>query len=156
MSVFLLTSAAFAEKKTVTLDGKFGEVKQEHTLTPDEAMGVKLGQKVRVDQLSSNDPDFNGSTITLYEHGVNFPTFGTYTVYGVVATPKGDKAFLRYEGKWNGVTKDGQFVEAPFLANGELTGGTGKFERITGTVRQSGKVTPATSGVYRIEIDATY
>jgi hypothetical protein len=34
----------------------------------------------------------------------------------VLAAPSGDKALVEFAGKWDVVTKDGQFVEAPFQA----------------------------------------
>ena len=64
----------------------------------------------------------------------------------------GDKAFLEFAGKWDVVTKAEKFVEAPFAAEGKLVGGTGKLEKIGGTVRHWGKVT-GEGGRYSIELD---
>ena len=149
-AVALLTSAAAAADKKVVMQGKFGEVQSEQNVKP--GYGPELGQKVRVDQLASSDPDWNGSTITLYEHSVSYPDTGTYAVYGVLAAPSGDKAFLEFAGKWDVVKKDGKFVEAPFAADGKVVGGTGKLEKISGTLRHSGKVT-GEGGRYSIEMN---
>jgi hypothetical protein len=146
----LLASAAVAADKKVVLEGKFGQVQSEQSVKP--GYGPELGQKVRVDQLTSGDPEWNGSTITLYEHSVSYPATGTYAIYGVLAAPSGDKAFLEFAGKWDVVTKAEKFVEAPFAAEGKLVGGTGKLEKIGGTVRHWGKVT-GEGGRYSIELD---
>ena len=138
-SVAMLASAATAADKKVVIEGKFGEVRSEQNVKP--GYGPELGQKVRVDQLASSDPEWNGSTITLYEHSVSRPDTGTYAIYGGLAVPSADKAFLEFSGKWDVVKKDGKFAEAPFAADGKVVGGTGKLEKISGTLRHSGKVT---------------
>jgi hypothetical protein len=146
----LLASVAVAADKKIVVEGKFGQVQSEQSVMP--GYGPELGQKVRVDQLTSGDADWNGSTITLYEHSVSYPATGTYAIYGVRAAPSGDKAFLEFAGTWDVVTKDGKFVEAPFAAEGKLVGGTGKLEKISGTLRHSGKVT-GEGGRYTIEMN---
>ena len=65
-------------------------------------------------------------------------------------------AYLEFAGKWDVVTKDGKFVEAPFSTDGKLVGGTGKFEKISGNIRQSGKVVAGEGGRYKIEMNADY
>jgi hypothetical protein len=150
----LLAGAGLAAEKKIVLEGKFGKVESEQSVKP--GYGPELGQKVRVDQLTSGDPDWNGSTMTLYEHSVSHPTNGTYAIYGVLAAPSGDTAYLEFAGKWDVVTKDGKFAEAPFAAEGKIVGGTGKLEKISGTVRHSGKVVAGEGGRYSIEMSANY
>jgi hypothetical protein len=137
-SVAMLASAAGAADKKVVMEGKFGEVRSEQNVKP--GYGPELGQKVRVDQLAS----------------VSYPDKGTYAIYGVLAAPSGDKAFLEFSGKFDVVTKDGKFAEAPFAADGKVVGGTGKLEKIRGTLRHSGKVTPDEGGRYSIELNVSY
>jgi hypothetical protein len=153
-SVVMLASAAAAADKKVVMQGKFGEVRSEQNVKP--GYGPELGQKVRVDQLASSDAEWNGSTITVYEHSVSYPDKGTYAIYGVLAVPSGDKAFVEFSGKFDVVTKDGKFAEAPFAAHGKVVGGTGKLEKISGTLRHSGKVTPDEGGRYSIEMNVNY
>ena len=152
-SFALLACAAMAAEKKIVVEGVFGQVQSEQSVKP--GYGPELGQKVRIDQLTSGDPEWSGSTITLYEHTVSYPTTGTYAIYGVLAAPNGDKAFLEFAGKWDVVTKDGKFVEAPLAAGGKLVGGTGKLEKIIGTIRHAGKVT-GEGGRYTIEMNASY
>ena len=70
----------------------------------------------------------------------------------MLAAPNGDKALVEFAGKWDVVTKDGQFVEAPFQAEGKVVGGTGKLEKAGGAVHHVGKVTGA-GGTYTLTLD---
>ena len=145
----MVSAPAIAEE--VVLSGKFGQVLSSTTASPEMPKSIKLEQKVRVDQLTSANPDWNGAELILYEHSVSFPAYGTYKIYGVLESKNGDKVFMQFAGKWDVVSKDGEFVEAPFEAKGDLLGGTGKFQGISGPVLHKGKVTPSEGGVYRIE-----
>jgi hypothetical protein len=148
----LLASSALAAEKKVTLEGKFGQVMSSQKVKPEIAGAPELAQNVRLDQLTSGDPEWNGATLTLYEHSESFPSYGLYKVYGVLAAPGGDKALVEFAGKWDVVSKDGQFVEAPFQADGKVVGGTGKLEKAGGTVHHAGKVTSA-GGTYSLTLD---
>ena len=70
----------------------------------------------------------------------------------MLAAPNGDKALVEFAGKWDVVTKDGRFAEAPFQAEGKVLGGTGKLEKAGGTVRHAGRVTGA-GGTYSLTLD---
>ena len=48
---------------------------------------------------------------------------------------------VEFAGKWDVVSKDGKFAEAPFQGDGKVVGGTGKLEKAGGTVHHAGKVT---------------
>jgi hypothetical protein len=50
------------------------------------------GRRVRVDQFTSADPDWDGAKISPCEHSMSFPTYGHYSVYGVIDTRSGDQA----------------------------------------------------------------
>ena len=131
LGAVLLACNAHAAGKQVKLDGKFGQVISSQKVKPEMPGAPELAQNVRQDQLTSGDPDWNGATLTLYEHSESFPSYGLYKVYGVLAAPNGDKALVEFAGKWDVVTKDGQFVEAPFQAEGKVLGGTGKLEMLS-------------------------
>jgi len=90
----------------------------------------------------------------VYEHSVSYPGSGTYAIYGVLVAPSGDKAFLEFAGKFDVLTKDGKFAEAPYAADGKVVGGTGKLEKISGTLRHSGKVSAGEGARYSIEMNA--
>jgi hypothetical protein len=143
---------AQAVGKTIVLESRFGDVKSEQGVKTGLPNGVELGQKVRVDPIESADPAFHGATITLYEHSESFPADGRYRVWGVIDTRSGDKAFIEYSGTWTVETRDGKFAAAPFAAKGTILGGTGALSTLAGTVAQSGRVTPETGGIYRIEL----
>jgi hypothetical protein len=148
------TTAAVATEKKIVLDGKFGQIISDSISRPPFTEGVELGQEVRIDNLTSSDPDWNGATATIYEQNVSYPSNGTNQSFVVLDTPGGDKAFLEFTGKWDVVRRDGAFVEAPFAGEGKLTGGTGKFQAIAGRVIVKGKVTPENAGEYSVEITA--
>jgi hypothetical protein len=143
-----------AERKVV-LEGKFGQivsnaVSKPSTPTPDEP--IELGQEVRVDQLTGGDADWNGATLTLYEQNVTFKTNGNYRAYGVI-TKEEAAAYLVVSGEWKVLFgNDGQMIEAPFAADGNLVGGIGKFKGIKGPLTVKGAVTPDNGGVYLLEI----
>src|ERR671929_2199408 len=137
----LLASPAQAAGKQVTLEGKFGQVMSSQKVKPEVPGAPELAQNVRLDQLTSGDPDWNGATLTLYEHSESFPSYGLYKVYGVLAAPGGDKALVEFAGKWDVVMKDGKFAEAPFQGDGKVLGGTGKLANTSGTVHHAGKAT---------------
>jgi hypothetical protein len=147
-------SGAGAEEKKIVLDGKFGQIVSDSISRPPFSEGVELGQEVRIDNLTSSDPDWDGATATIYEQNLSYPSNGTNQSFVVLDTPGGDKAFLQFTGKWDVVRRDGAFVEAPFAGEGKLTGGTGKFQSIAGRVVVKGKVTPENTGEYSVEITA--
>jgi hypothetical protein len=148
------TSWAVATEKKIVLDGKFGQIISDSISRPPFTEGVELGQEVRIDNLKSSDPDWDGATATIYEQNLSYPTNGTNRSFVVLDTPSGDKAFMEFTGKWDVVRRDGQFVEAPFAGEGKLTGGTGKLQAIAGSVVVRGKVTPENAGEYSVEITA--
>ena len=149
----LLVSPAQAAEKKVTLEGKFGQVMSSQKTKPEVPGAPELAQNVRLDQLTSSDPAWNGATLTLHEHSESFADRGLYKVYGVLATPGGDKALVEFAGTWDVVMKDGKFAEAPFRAEGKVIGGTGKLEKAGGMVHHAGKVT-SEGGTYSLTLDA--
>lgn len=83
----LLALPTHAAEKKVTLEGKFGQVVSSQKVKPDVPGAPELAQNVRLDQLTSADPAWNGATVTLHEHSESFADHGPYKVYGVLATP---------------------------------------------------------------------
>ena len=143
---------AQADQKKIVVDGKFGQVVSESVSKPGAPDDLELGQEVRVDSLTSADPDWDGATITLYEQNLSYPSHGSYRSYGLVRTKSGDTAYLQLEGKWDIVMRDGQFEAAPFEGSGRVIGGTGKLEGLSGQVMVKGKVDSDRAGGYSVEI----
>ncbi len=153
----LMVSAAplaQAEEKKIVLDGKFGQVISNVISKPGAPGDLELGQEVRVDTLASADPDWDGATVTVYEQNLSYPSHGSYRSYGVIHTRTGDLAYVEFAGKWEIATRDGQFVAAPFEASGQLVGGTGKLEGLSGPMVVKGKVDGDRGGTYSAEITA--
>ena len=143
------------EEKKIVLDGKFGQIVSNVISKPGSPADLELGQEVRVDTLASADPDWDGATVTIYEQNLSYPSHGSYRSYGLIHIKTGDIAYVELVGKWDVVTRDGQFVTAPFEAAGQLVGGTGKLEGISGPVVVKGQIDRNQGGKYSAEITAS-
>lgn len=146
---------AGAADRTIRAEGKFGDIQSKTTASPGGAAKVELAQQVRRDRLSSSDPEFDGATLTAFEQMASFPDRGDYEIYGVIETNAGDHLYLVFNGSWTNVVKDGQYVESPFAAKGNILGGTGKLADLKGAVQHQGTYTPAEGGRYRLELVAS-
>jgi len=148
---------AFAgDRGKILLHGSFGTTTARFETPVGDAAGHTLSQQVRVDPLSSNDPNWDGLTNTIHEQLDGYPTAGTYRIYGEFADPTNPsrgKAFGFIQGKFT-VTNDGSgnFVEANFEAKGHFIGGTGDFAGIRGKIVQKGSITPADGGRYTLTL----
>jgi hypothetical protein len=140
VSIALGGSLAAAAEKKIVLEGKFGQVVSNSLSKLDPPADVELAQEVRVDHLTSADPEWNDATLTVYEQNLSYPSHGSSRAYGVINTKTGDTAYLESSGKWDVVNRDGKFFEAPFEGQGRLLGGTGKLQGISGPVVVKGKV----------------
>jgi hypothetical protein len=145
-------SLANAAEKKIVLEGKFGRVVSNSLSKLDLPADVELGQEVRVDHLTSTDPDWNDATLTVYEQNLSYPSHGTYRAYGVINTKTDDTAYMELAGKWDVVNRDGKFFEAPLDGQGKLLGGTGKLQGISGPVVVKGKVSADQVGAYSVEM----
>ena len=155
-SIALGNSLADAAEKAIVLEGKFGRIVSNTISKLDVPADVELGQEVRVDHLTSADPDWNDATLTLYEQNLSYPSHGTYRAYGVINTKTGDTAYMELAGKWDVVNRDGKFFEAPFDGQGKLLGGTGKLQGISGPVVLKGKVSADQVGTYAVEMNVPH
>lgn len=143
---------AGAADQTVVLQGRFGRVVSNTISKLPPPADVELGQEVRVDDLTSADPDWNDATLTLFEQNLSYPSRGTYRLYGVLNTKSGAMAYLELAGKWDVVMRDGRFAEAPFDGQGRLLGGTGNLQGISGTATVNGKVDAEQNATYSLEL----
>ena len=151
-SIALGGSLAAAAEKKIVLEGKFGRVISELASKLDPPADVELAQEVRVDHLTSADPEWNDATLTVYEQNLSYPSHGDSRAYGVINTKTGDTAYMELAGKWDVVNRDGKFFEAPFEGQGRLLGGTGKLQGISGPVVVKGRVTADQVGAYSVEM----
>ena len=151
-SIALGGSLAAAAEKKVVLEGKFGQVVSNAFSKLDPPADVELAQEVRVDHLTSADPEWNDATLTVYEQNLSYPSHGTTRAYGIINTKAGDTAYLELVGKWDVVNREGKFFEAPFEGQGRLLGGTGKLQGISGPAVVKGKVSADQVGTYSVEM----
>ena len=152
-AVTLGGSLADAAEKKIVLEGKFGRIVSNSISKLESPADVELGQEVRVDHLTSADPDWNDATLTFYEQNLSYASNGTYRAYGVINTGTGDTAYMEFAGKWDVVNRDGKFFEAPFEGQGKLLGGTGKLQGIGGSVVIKGRVSADQGGTYSAEMN---
>lgn len=155
------TSTPFAQaaEKKIVLNGKFGQIVSDSIAKPGFPEGehdVELGQEVRIDSLASDDPEWDGAKVTVYEQNLSYPSHGTYRTFGLISNKAGETAFLELDGKWNVVSRDGKFVEAPFDGQGKLLGGTGKLAGVSGSVLVKGNIGADATGAYSVEITADH
>lgn len=150
-----VAAQARADEKKIVVEGKFGQVVSNAISKPGGPDDLELGQEVRVDNLASADPEWDGATIIVYEQNLSYPSHGSYRSYGLVHTRAGDVAYVELAGTWDIVTQNGQFVDAPFEAKGRFVGGTGKLEGLNGSVVVKGKVDGKQVGTYSAEITAS-
>lgn len=152
-SIGLSGSLADAAGKAIVLEGKFGRVVSNTISKLDLPADVELAQEVRVDHLTSADPEWNDATLTVYEQNLSYPSHGTSRAYGVINTKAGDTAYMELTGNWDVVNRDGKFFEAPFDGQGKLLGGTGKLQGISGPVVVKGRVSADQAGTYAVEMN---
>jgi hypothetical protein len=150
-----VAAPAQADEKKFVVEGKFGQVVSNAISKPGGPDDLEIGQEVRVDNVRSADPEWDGATITVYEQNLSYPSHGSYRSYGLVHTRAGDVAYVELAGTWDVVMQNGQFVDAPFEAKGRFVGGTGKLEGLTGSVVVKGKVDGKQVGTYSAEITAS-
>jgi hypothetical protein len=148
-------SLAQADEQKILVEGKFGQVVSNAISKPGGPDDLEIGQEVRVDNITSADPAWDGATITVYEQNLSYPSHGTYRSYGLIHTKAGDVGYVELAGKWDVVMRDGQFVEAPFEGAGRFVGGTGKLEGLSGSVTVKGKVDGKQVGTYSAEFTAS-
>ena len=130
-SIALGNSLADAAEKAIVLEGKFGRIVSNTISKLDVPADVELGQEVRVDHLTSADPDWNDATLTLYEQNLSYPSHGTYRFYGVINTKTGDTAYMELAGKWDVVNRDGKFRVSCLAAPANFRGSAApSFSRV--------------------------
>lgn len=138
-----LQTAFAGEKKTVTLTYPTGKVTQRLALPVADQPGHEIYVQTREDPpASSNDPDFEGSTLVSTAQGDLVKGSGTVSGYAVRTLKSGDKVFVKYQGT---VKRSGEgdnwksSSHVPF----DVTGGTGKFANAKGSGTATSEIGPS-------------
>lgn len=115
-------------------------------IRPGDRPDLELRQYIRVDVISSNNPEFDGTETTVYQHeDLNrSPTGGAsrHIGYGNFALKNGEKLWFKFEGVayW---TSTGGTWEAHYQGIAHFIGGTGKYKAVRGGYHYQGTATPA-------------
>lgn len=125
-------------------------------LTPGDRSGHQMVQFVRLDTMSSANPDFNFQC-TLFEQDDHVALTGTHHGSTDCVHKNGDRAFFSFEGKHKAITKpDGTWLEEVFDGTLRWTGGTGRFQNIKGQGTYKGGIKPDTGGSSTWQADVSY
>src|SRR5215831_14708739 len=129
-----------AEKKKITGVNNFGPHVAQTTSLPGDVPNHEIGQSIRLDTVSSPDPDFDGSRYVNYEQVDQVAGTGSHRGYGRQITRSGDEIYQKWEGSHKTIVRDGAW-ESTFQGTFQYVGGTGKFKNIRGSGTYRGTVT---------------
>jgi hypothetical protein len=125
-------------------------------LSPGDAPNHEITQFVRVDAVSSTNPDFDGAEQLVYGQGDQVAGTGSHHGYSVSVQKSGDRVFYKWEGTHKTTVKDGGAWEVSYEGRFQLTGGTGKFSAIRGAGTYRGSVDAQRGAVEKVDCQATY
>lgn len=109
---------------------------------PSGVAGHELIQTVRIDGLTSANPDFNGLDQLVYGQIDHVYGTGDHRGHSINLHRNGDRSYVRWSGNHKTAAIDGGGWETSFDGKYEFTGGTGKFAMIKGGGTYRGKITP--------------
>jgi hypothetical protein len=141
----LVASSIFStqavEKKKISGVNNFGPHVSQSISSPGDVPNHEIVQSIRLDTVTSSDPDFNGSRYINYEQVDQVAGTGSHRGYGKQITKNGDEIYWKWEGSHQTVAKDGAW-ESTFQGTFQYVGGTGKFRNIKGSGTYKGTVSP--------------
>jgi hypothetical protein len=139
-----LQNAFAGEKKTVTLTYPTGKVTQRLALPVSDQPGHEIYVQTREDlAATSNDPDFEGSTVVTTSHADVVKGSGTVSGYTVRTLKSGDKIYVKYQGATIKRSGEGDNWKVTAQVPFEVTGGTGKYANAKGTGTGVSEVGPS-------------
>jgi hypothetical protein len=158
LAVVLPAGDALAQQRNPRVSFKASAANSKFTQQHDIDVGDQPGHQVRVFEIHrtfpNNAPVINGVKLTdLWSRGASdlFDGDGAYTTYAVFIMENGDKFFDRASLVAQSLGS-GKFTTT---STGTITGGTGKFAGIKGTVRTVGTIDPK-AGFTEVQYDIEY
>lgn len=130
--------------------GKQVSLASEIKMYPGDAPGHEMTLTNFKSVDNSDDPDFKHVEVDIFGSGDYIAGNGSHKGYRVATHANGDHTFMSYEGTTKTVMKEENVPVTTIAGKWWFTGGTGKFEGITGGGSYKGKVT-ATGYVYEWE-----
>jgi hypothetical protein len=153
LSLLVLTPETCVAGTKIAGTGKQVALASELTMYPGDTPGhqITLSNFQSID--NSDDPDFTNVKVDVFGSGDDIAGNGSHNGYRVATHANGDHTFMAYEGTTKTVMKEENVPLTTFTGKWWFTGGTGKFEGITGGGTYTGKMTK-TGRVY--EWDGEY
>lgn len=142
--VTLLSLLVSSAVSAATLDCSNTKVSKEElsrqVINPGDRPDREMVQAVRVDILSSDNPEFDGSQETVYVHLDQIGATGGHSGYGEIVLNSGEKLWTKWQGTHN-LVMEGDNWTLPFHGVFRFIAGTGKYKAIRGGGSYDGVVT---------------
>jgi len=141
----VLSDNASAEGKKVSGTAKSGPTLSQTTLLPGDVPQHEVVLVTRLQSWNSADPDWNNVQVTNFFFSDYTAGTGAHRGYNANVHPGGHRTFFGFEGKTTRTTNPDGSWEAKFEGKLWFTGGTGKFQGITGEGAYIGKAAAASA-----------
>ena len=135
--------SAVAEKLDCSGTKKTKQEISNQAIKPGDRPDREMVQFVRIDVVSSRNPEFEGAEQTIYGHLDHIGATGTHTGYNETTLKSGEKLWNKWEGTHYLVPKGGDAWELPYHGVFRYIAGTGKYKAIRGGGYYRGVMTPA-------------
>ena len=136
------TASALGDSMDCSYSKKSKKETSREVIKPGDRPDREFVQYVRVDALSSKNPEFDGTEQTVYAHTDTIAGTGTHSGYAMTVLKSGEKLWSRFEGLGYPVAH-GDSMEVRFYGVFYFIAGTGKYKAIRGSGHYEGSVTAA-------------
>jgi hypothetical protein len=141
LGILLAPGWSLAEKMDCSGSKKSKQRVSREVIKPGDRPDRELAQTVRIDVLSSKNPEFDGVEQTVYNHSETVGGAGSHSGYAMTALKSGEKVWVRYQGTHHVVPK-GDSWESSHQGVFRYIAGTGRYKAIRGGGYYQGKSTP--------------
>ena len=138
-SVFA-TGIASAELMDCSGSKQSKERRSYEVISPGDRPDRSLRQYIRVDIISSKNPEIDGTEQTVYVHEDNVGGTGHHSGYGDFVLKNGERLWYKFEGVHYTSTRDGVWG-SHYQGVFHFIAGTGKYKAIRGDAHYQGIVT---------------
>jgi len=141
MGSLLATGLASAEQMDCSWSKQSKERMSYQEIRPGDRPDRQLRQYIRIDAVSSKNPQFDGTEQTVYVHEDLTGNAGRHSGYTAFVLKDGEKLWTKWEGVHYTIRTGGTW-EARYQGVFHFIAGTGKYEAIRGGGHYEGIVTP--------------
>ena len=141
IALLLISGLAKAETMDCSRSQKSVRFISNQVIEPGDRPDRLMDQYVRVDLLSSKNPEWDGAEQFLYNQSDSVRGSGSHRGYSKTTLKSGEKVWIKYEGVHHR-TKGGEAWEIPFEGVFTIVSGTGKYNAIRGGGYYWGTLTP--------------